>query len=107
MEPTIRQVVWTVKGDVDASEAGIALCHEHPAIDVVEGCGDSDLRLDDPGEVAEDLAEARALGLQTVVDVKPRATGRDSRGLVRIAEITGLNVVVSVGSIPQDSCPTM
>lgn len=97
MEPDARLVVRTVQGDVDASDVGMTLCHEHLAIDVSEVFGDPDLKLDDPDMVAEDLAEAVDLGLRTVVDVTPCATGRDPKALVRIAGLAKLHVVAAAG----------
>ena len=97
MGSAARSIVRAVRGDIEPSELGITLCHEHLAIDMSAGFGDPDLRLADPQQVADDLAEASALGLRTVVDVTPFGTGRDAKALVRIAELTGLNVVASAG----------
>ena len=97
MEKSAKVVVRTVRGDVDPADLGITLCHEHLIIDLSTAFGDPDLKLDDPAEVAEDLADAKALGLRTVVDVTPLGTGRDAVKLARISELAGLHVVASAG----------
>lgn len=90
-------IVRTVLGDVDAAGIGITFCHEHLAIDVSEGFNDPDLRLDNPELVAEDLSEAKQHGLQTIVDVSNVGMQRNPLSLVRIAELTDLNVVAAAG----------
>lgn len=90
-------IVRTVQGDIDPAELGITLCHEHLAVDARAGFNDPDIYLNDPEMVAEDLREAKALGLRTVVDVSSVGLDRRPGDLVRVAELTGLNVVAPAG----------
>lgn len=99
-------IVRTVLGDVEASRIGVTLCHEHLAVDAREGFRDPDIVLDNPEEVAEDLSEAKQLGLETVVDVSTIGMQRNPLSLVRIAELTDLNVVAPAGFYHGHFLPT-
>ncbi|MHB1414839.1 MAG: phosphotriesterase family protein [Chloroflexota bacterium] len=90
-------LVRTVRGDIDPASVGIALCHEHLAVDAREGFNNPEIILDNPDEVAEDLLEAKQHGLRTVVDVSTIGMKRDPRALLYIAERSGLNVVAPAG----------
>ncbi|MHB1006422.1 MAG: phosphotriesterase family protein [Chloroflexota bacterium] len=93
----MTKIVRTVLGDVDPAGIGITLCHEHLAMDAREGFGDPDIYLGNPDWVAEDLEEAKQHGLRTVVEVSTIGMQRRPLDFVRIAELTGLNVVAGAG----------
>lgn len=93
----VALVARTVLGDVDASQLGVTLCHEHLALDAREGFRDPDIWLDNPDHVADDLLEAKQHGLRSVVDVTSIGMKREPTALVRIAELTGLNVIAPAG----------
>ena len=90
-------IVRTVRGDVDPADLGIALCHEHLAIDLREGFRDPDIYLDNPEHVAEDLREAKQLGLRTVVDVTVAGMRRQPLALKKIAQLANLHIVAGAG----------
>lgn len=121
--------VRTVLGEIDSSELGPTLFHEHlvlrndsawrqPAPDDAEGQRIATspiemsflgrLRLDpylsldntslDSVELAiSELGPVLEAGGRTLVEVTPAASGRDPRALRRIAEATGLNIVMGCG----------
>lgn len=116
--------IRTVQGDINKNAAGVVLPHEHFLIDLSPGLNDKtiseselqeDLRLDNHFRVSrfkrnktecvlddESLAieEGRAFaaaGGQTFADVTSVGAGRSPEALVRIAEATGLNVVMGSG----------
>lgn len=127
--------VMTVAGPIPSAELGITLMHEHilndcrcwwsePAeaerryladqpvsIDIL-----GELRMDpfvnldncaldnEPDAIAE-LTPFAALGGRTVVDPTCRGIGRNPTALVRIAEATGLNIVMGAGYYLESSHP--
>jgi phosphotriesterase-related protein len=59
-------------------------------------CRDN-LRLDDPDLAVEEIASFRQRGGGTIVDVTPVGLGRDVAAVKRIAERTGVHIVVGTG----------
>ena len=127
--------VMTVRGPVPAAELGITLMHEHLLNDCrcwwnkpkearraplacepvnsgilgelrmdpfvnLDNC-----RLDDERLAIAELLPAVELGCRTLVDPTCRGIGRDARALVRIAEGSGLNIVMGGGYYLQASHP--
>lgn len=125
----------TVRGPVDASTLGVTLVHEHilndcrcwwnpPSTPERAYLAEGPVRIDILGELRQDpfvnrhnialddealaVEELRALvdeGGRTVVDPTCRGIGRDPRALVRIAEATGLNIVMGAGYYLESSHP--
>ena len=88
--------VMTVTGAVPAGDLGVVLPHEHVLVDTLtEYRADGVLR--DEDLAAAELDEFRAAGGRTVVELTTTEIGRDPLGLRRIAERTGLNIVMSCG----------
>lgn len=127
--------VMTVLGPVPAVDLGPTLMHEHllndcrcwwhrptqpdrqhlaaaPVSPAILGelrmdpfvCLDN-CALDDEAAAVDELRPAAALGCRTVVDPTCRGIGRDPAALVRIAQATGLNVVMGAGYYLQASHP--
>jgi phosphotriesterase-related protein len=127
--------VMTVRGPVAADALGITLMHEHLLNDCrcwwhrPKEAGRAHLacepvnagilgelrmdpfvnldncRLDDERLAIAELLPAAELGCRTVVDPTCRGIGRDARALMRIAEATGLNIVMGGGYYLQASHP--
>ena len=127
--------VMTVSGPVDATDLGFTLMHEHllndcrcwwnkpkqpararlacdPVHPGIYGelrmdpfANLDNCRLDDERLAVAELAEVAALGGRTVVDPTCQGIGRDPLALRRIAEATGLNVVMGGGFYLQASHP--
>lgn len=94
--------VATLTGDVDVAELGTTLMHEHifvltpemqTAFPGFEGW-DPDREL--PKAQAK-LAELKARGVDTIVDLTVVGTGRDINLMQRAAEGTGLQIVAATG----------
>lgn len=127
--------VMTVRGPVAATDLGITLMHEHLLNDCrcwwnkpqdkrrsnlacepvnpgilgelrmdpfvnLDNC-----RLDDERLAVAELMPAADLGCRTLVDPTCRGIGRDARALVRIAEGSGLNIIMGGGYYLQASHP--
>jgi predicted metal-dependent phosphotriesterase family hydrolase len=91
--------VQTVRGDIDPSELGFTLPHEHTQISLwhIPNRWDYwELTRDEPTILSE-LALFREAGGGTVVDVTPVGVGRDPVWLRRISEASGLHVVMGCG----------
>jgi phosphotriesterase-related protein len=94
--------VQTVLGAIEPEQVGVTLMHEHTLIDLYAwgggGSGSSyDLIVDDEVLLAEELRRYREAGGQTVVDVTTIGIGRNPAGLKRLAEATGLQIVMGAG----------
>ncbi len=92
--------VETVLGPIEASELGFTLSHEH----VMTSNGEDirhypwlyDLEASEAQVIAE-LSEARAGGVDTIIDLTTPDLGRDVELFARVAEASGVNVVVATG----------
>jgi phosphotriesterase-related protein len=119
--------IWTVTGPIEPNNAGITLAHEHLLIDmsgyakVPEEISERKLahspitmnllgwikaysvrHVDNMRLLDEDTAEEEAMqfkneGGRTIVEVTPKALGRDAFALKRISIKTGLNIVAGCG----------
>ena len=92
--------VETVLGPVDGSELGFTLSHEHV---LVGYSGDNqhypwmfDLEASRARAIAE-LSEAKAGGVDTVIDLTTPDHGRDVQLVAAVARESGMNVVVATG----------
>jgi len=91
--------VQTVTGRVPADELGFTLPHEHTAITLwgIRNRWDYwELTADEP-IVATELEAFRALGGSCLVDLTLPGVGRDPLWLRRLAERTGLRIVMGAG----------
>jgi predicted metal-dependent phosphotriesterase family hydrolase len=90
--------IRTVLGDIDPADLGPTYAHEHLVIDGGRPVElEPDFRLDSVEKGVEELAAARALGLQAVVDAMPCDAGRNVRKLAEISRRTGVHVVAPTG----------
>jgi phosphotriesterase-related protein len=89
-------VVTTVLGEVPAEELGVTLPHEHVFVDLVrEYRGDG--LLNDPALAVRELEAYVDAGGRTLVDCTSIGLARDPLGLRRVAEQTGLHIVMGCG----------
>ncbi len=92
--------VETALGPVEGSELGFTLSHEH----VITSSGEDmshypwlyDLEATEAQVIAE-LSEAKAGGVDTIIDLTTPDLGRDVERVARIAEASGMHVVVATG----------
>lgn len=85
----IEKPVLTVTGNVLPSHMGITSVHEHIKLQ-----SDPEQQKESMAFAISDLKRAKALGLQTVVDVSP---DRDVRGIREISLAAGVNIVCCTG----------
>lgn len=125
----------TVCGQISREELGVVTTHEHVLLDLtgfyrelpVEGIPNpstqkvemwtlgtlnrdcyalkDNLLLDDEALQTEEIARFKAAGGSTVVDASLPGIGRDPLALRRIAEKTGLNIVMGTGYYVGDTHP--
>lgn len=94
-------VVQTVLGPIDASELGFTLPHEHIQVSSAgflqswpEYFGGREQLVN---KAVEKLKEAKAEGVDTVVDVTPADIGRDVRLLEEVSRKSGVHIITSTG----------
>jgi len=90
--------VRTVTGDVRADAIGLTLPHEHLFLTMWEDRGtDSMLQLADEALLLAELEDFKAGGGTCLVDQTPRGCGRDPAAVKRLAEKSGLSIVMGCG----------
>lgn len=94
-------LVRTVLGDIAPGDLGTTYCHEHLLTRPAARFGD-DLLLDDEDLAAEELEAFRAAGGRAIVDATTPEFGRDTAGLARLAERTGIHVVATTGHVSRE-----
>jgi predicted metal-dependent phosphotriesterase family hydrolase len=91
--------IQTVLGPIQPDAFGTTLVHEHTFCDLWEWGGRLDYNtiVDDEGLLVDELRCYRDAGGSALVDVTPEGVGRNPAGLRRLAERTGLHVVMGCG----------
>jgi predicted metal-dependent phosphotriesterase family hydrolase len=91
--------VQTVRGEIDPSELGFTLPHEHTQISLwhIPNRWDYWELTRDEATILSELAMFRAAGGGTLVDVTPIGVGRDPLWLRGLSETSGLHVVMGCG----------
>jgi len=91
-------VVQTVTGRVQAEAIGLTLPHEHLFLSMWENDGlGSMLQLPDEALLLAELDAFVAEGGTCLVDQTPRGCGRDAAAIRRLAEKSGLSIVMGCG----------
>ena len=96
MHQTDKQVM-TVTGPVSPDALGPTYMHEHVIIDNSFSGNDPRKRYDDEDEMIWEMEDLRRAGGRTVVDCTCEGLGQDAEALARIAEVSGVNIIASVG----------
>lgn len=91
--------IQTVLGPIEPSDLGVTLMHEHTLVDAWEWGGrlGYDSTVDDEELLVEELAFYRDAGGSALVDVTPIGLRRDPSGMRRLAEATGLHIIMGCG----------
>ena len=102
--------VNTVTGPVAASELGRTLMHEHFLFGFCGFQGDATLGGFKEEEYTRDclkaVDDARAYGINTIVDATTNECGRNVRFLKKISDMTGMNILCSDQKrVRRGSCP--
>lgn len=101
----MRPQVRTVLGLVDPERLGRTLPHEHLLCDFYSVTGNLDHLLNDVALAVDELAGARPLGVQAVVELTTPDMGRDLDRLRVIARMSGVHVVAGTGWYRQPYYP--
>lgn len=96
--------VQTVQGPIDSSELALTLMHEHLQADFPAAVGGKN-PLDSEPIVIEELGRFVRAGGRTVVELSIPDVKRNPTALRRIAEATGLNVVMGCGWYVEEAYP--
>ncbi len=92
--------VETVLGPVEASKLGITLSHEHVLVGMGEDNHHYPWLFDwdrTRANTVRELAEAKAGGIGTIIDLSTPDLGRDVAFVRDVAQASGMNVVVATG----------
>lgn len=89
--------VMTVLGPIPTNKLGVVLPHEHLLLDAFWLTRISDHLLTDVELAIQEVKRFREAGGSTVVEVTNLGLGRDPRGLQRIANKTGLHIIMGCG----------
>jgi phosphotriesterase-related protein len=100
--------VQTVQGPIDGQELGVVLIHEHVRFRDEAVAAEWPGRYDEQAELdaaLQAVTDAKARGVQTVVDPTAMFGGRDVRFMKRVAEQTGVRIVPCTGIYSYDYLP--
>ena len=94
-------IVRTVLGDIDSSNMGYTLAHEHIFMDVAgHGKPDIEWSMYDWNTQFSMVKDYKANGGGTLIDANPMYTdGRNAAGLYTMAKQTGVNIVACTGFV--------
>ena len=87
----------TVTGPVAPDELGVTAPHEHLLLDMCWATDNINETLNDEDLAVEEAMFFQRAGGSTIVDVTPICLRRNPEGLRRIAERTGLNIIMGCG----------
>lgn len=88
--------VMTVRGPVGAMDLGVVLPHEHVFIDLLAEYRGTGLLADETLAI-EEVGRFREAGGATIVDCTSEGLGRRPEALRRVAEATGVSIVMGSG----------
>lgn len=96
---TSQLQVMTVLGPIAPESIGVTLTHDHVLIDAFGLFGDSSYAwiLDDEDVMARELERYRDAGGATIIDPTNIGLHRQPEGMRRLAQRTGLNLVMGTG----------
>jgi predicted metal-dependent phosphotriesterase family hydrolase len=89
--------VMTVLGPIPAAQLGVTLPHEHLLVDFFRVSMNGDGILDDVPLAIDEVAQFKANGGRTIVEVTSGGLGRQPADLKRISEATGVHIVMGSG----------
>lgn len=94
-------IIRTITGDIDPSDLGITLMHEHIWLNLNEN-----QKLNDYEPIVRELVNFKSLGGRSVVEVTNINMGRNVEKLKEISIDTGLFIVAGTGYYFQDYYPS-
>ncbi len=97
--------IHTVLGEIEPSALGRTLTHEHIFCDFYRVTGRLNELLNDEALAVDELAALTAAGGTALVEVTTPDMGRNPEGLRRVAETTGLHIIMGTGWYRQPYYP--
>lgn len=97
--------ITTINGLIVEENIGKTYIHEHLKIDLSSHKKDLDTRFDDIDSVIEEMKVIKAKGIDTIVELTNRGMGRDIQAMKKIADASGINVIVSTGFYKEPFLP--
>ena len=97
--------IHTVLGEIEPSVLGRTLMHEHVFCDIYRVTGRLNELLNDEALAIEELSALRKAGGAALVEVTTPDLGRDPEALCRVAEQTGLHIIMGSGWYRQPFYP--
>jgi len=97
--------VMTVLGEIAPEEMGVTQLHEHILANADYSHNDFNLVMDEVEVALEEIKYFRQAGGQTMFDLSCTGLGQDVRGLKKIAEATGVQIVTATGFYRECSYP--
>jgi len=94
--------VRTILGDIDSSEVGFCLPHEHlitRPTEAVLATADQVLMMDSVEAAIQILEDFKAVGGVTFGELTPKSWGRNTLGMVKASQETGVHVIATTGHI--------
>ena len=92
--PANKEVIRTVRGDIRPADLGRTNVHEHLLMRYPLLRGDE---LENIEKSTAEAIELQTAGIDTLVELTPIGLGRDPRGIAKIAERSGLQIVLATG----------
>ncbi|MGQ8338320.1 phosphotriesterase family protein [Sunxiuqinia sp. A32] len=92
--------IITVDGEIDSSEMGITLEHEHVLVDFIGADSITPGRYDSEDafqKILPYLMEVKAHGVKTLVECTPNYLGRDVKLLQKLSSESGINILTNTG----------
>jgi phosphotriesterase-related protein len=90
-------MIRTVTGDIDRSQLGITMCHEHFIADLTPVRHDGVSKIETVEEVKPEVKRMMDLGVTSAVEVSTIDLSRDIKKLKQLSEETKLNIVAATG----------
>lgn len=98
--------ITTINGIITEAQLGKTYIHEHLKIDLSAHKKDLDTKFDDIDAVIAEMKILKEKGIETIVEVTNRGMGRDVKAMQRIAEASGINIIVSTGFYKEPYLPS-
>ena len=98
--------ITTINGKINGVQLGKTYIHEHLKIDLSAHKKDLDTKFDDTDAVITEMKILKDNGIDTIVEVTNRGMGRDVKAMKRIAEASGINIIVSTGFYKEPYLPS-
>jgi len=97
--------VMTVCGEIPVERMGVTLMHEHLLANGDFSGNDYNMVVDEVDVAIGEMKYFTAAGGKTIVDLTWVGLGQDVRGLKKISEATGVNIITSTGFYQECSYP--